>query len=115
MKRLILIRSNWSCLCIALCCSVVSSLACAESNNSDSSSKVSSKKLDEVSIIGNRELPQVEFVVPWGLPSVPERADQKPLAKLENMLAPLEPVVHRKRIFFSQHLEVQSPKLMQNR
>jgi len=70
-----------------------------------------SNTVAEVSIIGNTELPNVTFNLPWRLPSVANRAEQSPIKFLENMLVPIEPKRHRKMVFFSEHLELDVPKL----
>lgn len=75
----------------------------------------SHKGVSEISIIGNTELPNVSFNLPWRLPSVANREDQSPIRELKNMLVPIEPRQHRKKVFFSQHLELDLPKLSTQR
>lgn len=76
----------------------------------DKSTDKQGNTISEVSIIGNTELPNVSFDLPWKLPSVTRREEQKPVARLEGMLDPIEPETHRKRLFFSQHLKLDVPK-----
>lgn len=80
------------------------------SHAQDRSAKQKGNKVSEVSIIGNTELPNVSFDLPWKLPSVTRREEQKPTARLEGMLDPIEPETHRKKLFFSQHLKLDVPK-----
>jgi len=65
--------------------------------------------LDEVSIIGNSELPRVNFSLLWQLPSVENRDEQSPPKKIEGVLTPLEPRRYKQQIHFSRFLEVDAP------
>jgi len=99
-----LVRLNAS----ALLCVLLSIDVCyAEGQN-----KVhkASKTLAEISIIGNTELPNVSFDLPWKLPSIAKRAEEKPIDALTGMLEPIEPERHRQQVFFDQHLKLDMPK-----
>jgi len=62
--------------------------------------------LTEVSIIGNAELPNKTFDLPWRLASVEKREEQSPPKKLSGMLRPLEPKRYRQQIHFSRFLHI---------
>ena len=47
--------------------------------------------LDEVTIIGNTELPRVIFDQPWQLPSIERTADKSPPKDIPGVLVPIEP------------------------
>ena len=83
----------------------------AEKNQTNKKHSGKSNTVAEISIIGNTELPNVSFNLPWRLPSVANRAEQSPIKFLDNMLVPIEPKRHRKMVFFSEHLELDVPKL----
>lgn len=69
----------------------------------------SERQIEEVSIIGNTELPKVSFNLPWRLPSVVKRSEAKPPSEIPGMLVPIEPTRLQKHIFFNQHLELAMP------
>lgn len=87
----------------AVVLSLSGSIAQGQGKSSDT------KSLDEVSIIGNTELPNVSFNLPWKLPSIAKRAEQKPVKELKGMLEPIEPRRHQQQVFFSQYLELELP------
>jgi len=60
----------------------------------------------EVSIIGNTELPNVTFNLPWRLPSIENREEQSPPKELPGMLAPIEPKRHQQQVYFHRFLEL---------
>ncbi len=64
----------------------------------------------EVSIIGNTELPNVTFNLPWRLPSIENREEQSPTKELAGMLEPIEPDRHRQMVHFSRYLELDVDK-----
>lgn len=74
--------------------------------SSASDSEQNKKSIDAVSIIGNTELPNVTFELPWKLPSITKREEQKPKSDLEGMLEMIEPERHRQQVFFNQHLKL---------
>jgi len=65
--------------------------------------------LAEVSIIGSSELPNVNFDLPWRLPSIEKRGEQSPPKELPNVLQQVEPHRHKQKIHFSRFLEVDAP------
>jgi len=65
------------------------------------------KTVGAVSIKGNTELPDVTFDLPWKLPTIAKRSEEAPPAELEGMLDPIEPVRHRKNVFFRDHLKLE--------
>ncbi len=64
----------------------------------------------EVSIIGNTELPNVSFNLPWRLPTVENREEQSPRKELANTLEPLEPKWHQQSVHFSRFLKLEIPE-----
>lgn len=62
--------------------------------------------LDEVTIIGNTELPRVSFDEPWQLPSVEKGIDRSPPKDVPGVLEPVEPHRHKQQLHFSHYLEV---------
>ncbi len=85
---------------------LLSHASMAESTNS----KNKVETLSEVTIIGNTELPNVNFDLTWQLPTIEKRDDQSPPKQVPGVLVPLEPERHRQQIHFSRFLEVDSPK-----
>lgn len=82
----------------------------AESSEGESANVADSERqIEEVSIIGNTELPKVSFNLPWRLPSVVKRSEAKPPSEIPGMLVPIEPTRLQKHIFFNQHLELAMP------
>ena len=84
---------------IAFILVVFSSLA-----SSESAKEI--KTMKEVSIIGNAELPDTTFDLPWRLPSVDKREQQSPLKKFPGLLKPIEPFRYKQQIHFSKYLDV---------
>jgi len=66
--------------------------------------------LDEVSIVGNSELPSVSFNLAWRLPSVEKREESSLPKDLPGILDAIEPVRLQKKIHFSRFLEVDIPR-----
>lgn len=66
--------------------------------------------LDEVSIVGNSELPSVNFNLAWRLPSVQNREEQSLPKDLPGILDSIEPTRLQKQIHFSRFLEVDIPR-----
>lgn len=62
--------------------------------------------LDEVTIIGNTELPRVTFDQPWQLPSIEKSADKSPPKDIPGVLVPIEPHRYKQQLHFSHFLEV---------
>ena len=62
--------------------------------------------LDEVTIIGNTELPRVSFDEPWQLPSVEKSIDKSPPKDIPGVLEPIEPHRYKQQLHFSHYLEV---------
>lgn len=67
---------------------------------------VEDETITEVSIIGNTELPNKNFNLPWRLPSIEKREEQSPPKMLPDMLSPLEPKRYRQQLYFSDYLQV---------
>ena len=61
--------------------------------------------LDEVTIIGNTELPRVNFDEPWQLPSIEKSSDKSPPKDIPGVLVPIEPHRYKQQIHFSHFLE----------
>ena len=64
--------------------------------------------MKEISIIGNEELPNTNFDLPWRLPSVETRDEESPLKKFPGLLRSIEPHRYKQQIHFSKYLEVDS-------
>jgi hypothetical protein len=62
--------------------------------------------LDEVTIIGNTELPRVIFDQPWQLPSIEKSAEKSPPKDIPGVIVPIEPHRYKQQIHFSHFLEV---------
>jgi len=62
--------------------------------------------MNEVSIIGNTELPSTSFDLPWRLPSVDKREEQSPLKDVPGLLRPIEPFRYKQQVYFSKYLEI---------
>ncbi len=59
-------------------------------------------EVDPSRIVGNRELPKVLYIVPWKKP-LPDAMNGKPPTSLvDEVLAPLDRDVHRRRLRFEQ-------------
>lgn len=57
--------------------------------------------IDPSRIVGNRELPKVIYIVPWKKP-LPDALQGKPPASLvDEVLAPLDRDVHKRRLRFA--------------
>ncbi|MFZ5550477.1 MAG: hypothetical protein ACOZJX_17410 [Pseudomonadota bacterium] len=56
--------------------------------------------LDKTQIIGNRELPKVLYIVPWKKPLPGELAGRPSVSVLDEVLAPIDRDVFRRRIQF---------------
>jgi hypothetical protein len=57
--------------------------------------------IDPSRIVGNRELPKVLYIVPWKKP-LPDALQGKPPASLvDEVLAPLDRDVHKRRLRFA--------------
>ena len=77
-------------------------------NAEDTHDKV--ETLEEVSIMGNSELPALDFNLSWRLPSVESRKDHSLPKDIVDVLSPLEPKRHQQLIHFSRFLEVDTPR-----
>lgn len=62
--------------------------------------------LDEVTIIGNTELPRVTFDQPWQLPSIEKSEERSPPKDLPGIMVPLEPHRYKQQLHFSHYLDV---------
>ena len=62
--------------------------------------------LDEVTIIGNTELPRVVFDQPWQLSGIDKSADKSPPKDIPGVLVPIEPYRYKQQLHFSHFLEV---------
>ena len=62
--------------------------------------------LDEVTIIGNTELPRVTFDQPWQLPSIEKSAEKSPPKDIPGLMEPIEPHRYKQQLHFSHFLEV---------
>ena len=62
--------------------------------------------LDEVTIIGNSELPRVVFDQPWQLSGIDKSADKSPPKDIPGVLVPIEPYRYKQQLHFSHFLEV---------
>jgi len=89
-------------------------LMCALSFVNAQESDRAVESVGEVSIIGNTELPNVTFNLPWRLPSVEKREEQSPPREIPGMLTPIEPKRHRQQVHFSRYLEVEMPQFNTN-
>lgn len=72
------------------------------------------ESVGDVSIIGNTELPNVTFNLPWRLPSIEKREEQSPPREIPGMLTPIEPKRHQQQVHFSRYLEVEMPNFNAN-
>ena len=54
--------------------------------------------IDQASIIGNRELPKVLYIVPWKKPLPGELAGRPPASVIDEALAPLDRDVFRRQV-----------------
>jgi len=89
---------------LAIITFVITSMGVSSHSLSEEKNEV--ETLTEVSIIGNAELPNKTFDLPWRLASVEKREEQSPPKKLTGMLMPLEPRRYRQQINFSRFLQV---------
>mgnify|MGYP000854433991 FL=1 len=62
--------------------------------------------LDDVTIIGNTELPRVTFDQPWQLPSIEKSSEKSPPKNIPGVLVPIEPHRYKQQLHFSHFLEV---------
>ena len=62
--------------------------------------------LDEVTIMGNTELPRVNFDQPWQLPSIETGSDKSPPKDIPGVLESIEPHRYKEQLHFSQFLDV---------
>jgi len=102
MKKIILLKS----VLVFLALFVGSVMA---KDKAEGQSDTKTKTMSEISIIGNTELPNISFDLPWKLPTIAKRAEEKPINALEGMLAPIEPERHRQQVFFNQYLKLDMP------
>lgn len=89
----------------SLGCALLVSLY-ASTISAEAAKKVDTMK--EVSIIGNDELPNTQFDLPWRLPSIDKRADESPEKNVPGLLRPIEPYRYKEQIHFTKYLEVDS-------
>lgn len=75
----------------------------------EKSDKNSEPSVVDVSIIGNSELPRLNFNLPWRLPTVENRTEQSPSIEIRYIYAPIEPEKHRQLVHFERYLEVDLP------
>ncbi len=95
--------------CLSLSRSAMLALSCLFGLVMSFYSHAAEKKvetLDEVTIIGNTELPKVTFDEPWQLASIEKGADKSPPKDIPGVLVPIEPHRYRQQIHFSHFLEV---------
>jgi hypothetical protein len=83
----------------------LSLLVCVMSFHSHAEEK-KVETLDEVTIIGNTELPKVIFDEPWQLPSTEKSVDKSLPKDLPGVLEPIEPYRYKQQLHFSHYLEV---------
>ena len=88
---------------------VVLLVFCPYATAEKSTAASKAERSEDISIIGNTELPKVNFNLPWKLPSIVKRSEAKPVTELSGMLVPIEPEWHDKQVFFSQYLELELP------
>lgn len=62
--------------------------------------------LDDVTIIGNTELPRVTFDQPWQLASIEKSSEKSPPKNIPGVLVPIEPHRYKQQLHFSHFLEV---------
>lgn len=62
--------------------------------------------LDEVTIIGNTELPKVMFDEPWQLSKVDKGSSKSPPKDIPGVIESIEPHRYRQQIHFSHFLEL---------
>ncbi|MDX1452690.1 MAG: hypothetical protein R3183_09045 [Oleiphilaceae bacterium] len=82
-------------------------VAMSSAENKSKKNPQAVETVGEVSIIGNTELPNVTFNLPWRLPTIENRAEQSPPTELPNMLQSIEPVRHKQRVYFSRFLQLE--------
>lgn len=81
-------------------------ISAAKAENGSKKNTQAVETVGEVSIIGNTELPNVTFNLPWRLPTVENREEQSPVKELPNMLTPIEPLRHQQQVYFSRYLQL---------
>jgi hypothetical protein len=59
-------------------------------------------EVDPSRIVGNRELPKVLYIVPWKKPQPDAPGGKPPTSLVDEVLAPLDRDVHRRRLRFEQ-------------
>ena len=88
-------------------------LSCAELVLSKGKNSV--ETISEIAIIGNTELPNKVFELPWRLPSVDKRENESPTTKLKGFLSPIEPFRYRQQLHFSRYLRAWPLQLARHR
>ena len=68
-------------------------------------------EVDPSRIVGNRELPKVLYIVPWKKPQPDALNGKPPTSLVDEVLAPLDRDVHRRRLRFEQAAAPSSPSL----
>lgn len=61
-------------------------------------------EIERATIVGNRELPKVLYIVPWKRPTAPPLAGRMPGSVLDEALQPIDRDVLRRRLQFQQQL-----------
>lgn len=63
--------------------------------------------IDPTTILGNRELPKVLYIVPWKKPLPAELVGRPLVSVVDEALAPLEPDVFRRQLQYGAYAKVQ--------
>lgn len=95
-------RSFICSLLITMTTVIVSTSAYADRIGSSANAKP--KKAKTIAIIGNSELPKVDVVLPWRVPSDgdPTKISLEPVA-MPDVLAPITVDKHKARVYFHRH------------
>jgi hypothetical protein len=64
--------------------------------------------IDPTTILGNRELPKVLYIVPWKKPLPGELVGRPLVSVVDEALAPLEPDVFRRQLQYGAYAKVQA-------
>lgn len=65
--------------------------------------------IDRTSIIGNRELPKVLYIVPWKKPLPGESSSRPPVSVIDEVLAPIDRDEFRRQLSFNAQLAKTAP------
>lgn len=67
-------------------------------------------ELDRSRIVGNRELPKVLHIVPWRKPLPDDFSGRPPRSVLDDILAPVDPDVHRREVDYHARVGAAAPQ-----